>query len=333
MGDMTEQPPQYTRPRPTLWQRRMRRLKRHANRAFAMFGDAAVVDARQEGPRVAAWQARAEWPLAGLAALFLVGYALQVLATGIGHTGRSVLNDAVWVIWGLFAVEFFIRIVLARRHIRYVWRHLADLVIIALPMLRPLRILRLLLLMRMLNRRLADTLRGRVVMYGALTAGLLIFCASLAVLQAERGHDGTIHNFGDALWWSVVTITTVGYGDKFPVTVEGRFVGVALMISGVGLFGAVTASFAAWLVDQLRDEEIENQQSTRKDIEALRNQLDRIEARLDELSRDNAGTPSHHSAPTRPNRSARQRRASTGRAVEPGAMTHSDEARPASASP
>lgn len=148
-------------------------------------------------------------------------------------------------------------------------------------MLRPLRILRLLMLMRMLNRRLAETLRGRVVVYGAITAALLIFCASLAVLQAERHHHGAnIESFADALWWSVVTICTVGYGDRFPVTLDGRCIGIALMISGVGLFGAVTASFAAWLVDQLREEE-ENKQTTLADLDRLRVQLDRIEARLD----------------------------------------------------
>ena len=81
----------------------------------------------------------------------------------------------------------------------------------------------------------------------------------------------------------MVTICTVGYGDKFPVTIEGRCVGIGLMVAGVGLFGVVTASFAAWLVDQLRDEEAASQQATRADLVALREQLARIEARLDAL--------------------------------------------------
>jgi voltage-gated potassium channel len=131
---------------------------------------------------------------------------------------------------------------------------------------------------------MANTLRGRVVVYGAFTAVLLIFCASLAVLQAERGHPGAnIESFWDAIWWSVVTICTVGYGDKFPVTIEGRCVGIGLMVAGVGLFGVVTASFAAWLVDQLRDEEEASQQATRADLVALREQLGRIEARLEAM--------------------------------------------------
>jgi voltage-gated potassium channel len=247
-------------------------------------GNAERADKRAEGPRVMAWQTRAEWPLALLALVFLVAYTIQVLGHRLGHDWRTFDNDVLWTVWALFAVEFIVRVYLARRHARYIWRHSADVAMIALPMLRPLRILRVLMLMRMLNRRMANTLRGRVVVYGAFTAVLLIFCASLAVLQAERGHPGAnIESFWDAIWWSVVTICTVGYGDKFPVTIEGRCVGIGLMVAGVGLFGVVTASFAAWLVDQLRDEEEASQQATRADLVALREQLGRIEARLEAM--------------------------------------------------
>lgn len=300
MSDEGTAPPSPSPPVP--WQRRVRRVRIRAGRAFAMLGGQSPADARAEGPRVAAWQSRTEWPLAALAGLFLAGYAVQVLARGLDRSARTALNDTVWAIWLLFALDFIVRALLARRHVRYIWRHLADVVIIALPMLRPLRVLRLIMLMRMLNRRLAETLRGRVVVYGAFTAVLLVFCSSLAVLQAERGARGAnIESFGDALWWSVVTICTVGYGDHFPVTLNGRFVGAALMISGVGLFGVVTASFAAWLVDQLRDEEHEIEQTTHADVLALRAQLDRIEQRLDSLS----GAPSAvAAAPRRPGQRA-----------------------------
>jgi voltage-gated potassium channel len=247
-------------------------------------GNAERADKRAEGPRVMAWQTRAEWPLALLALIFLAAYTIQVLGYRMEHRWRTFDNDILWTVWALFAAEFLVRVYLARRHTRYVWRHSADVAMIALPMLRPLRVLRVLMLMRMLNRRMADTLRGRVVVYGAFTAVLLIFCASLAVLQAERGHHGAnIQSFWDAIWWSMVTICTVGYGDRFPVTVEGRCVGIGLMVAGVGLFGVVTASFAAWLVDQLRDEEEASQQATRADLVALREQLGRIEARLDAI--------------------------------------------------
>ncbi|MFM1767795.1 MAG: hypothetical protein RJA22_324 [Verrucomicrobiota bacterium] len=80
-----------------------------------------------------------------------------------------------------------------------------------------------------------------------LSTGLVVACASIAVLTAEHQHpQANIHTAGDAVWWSVTTITTVGYGDKYPVTRAGRVVAIGLMLAGVGLFGTlsgITASF------------------------------------------------------------------------------------------
>jgi voltage-gated potassium channel len=63
-----------------------------------------------------------------------------------------------------------------------------------------------------------------------------------------------IHDFGDALWWAVVTVTTVGYGDKLPVTGAGKFVAVALMLTGIGLVGVLTATVASFFVQQQHSE-------------------------------------------------------------------------------
>jgi voltage-gated potassium channel len=73
---------------------------------------------------------------------------------------------------------------------------------------------------------------------------------------------------------------TVGYGDHVPVTTDGRFVAVGLMIGGITLIGAVSASFATWLIEQVRAVEEDAEAATRRDVHALRAQLDRIEARL-----------------------------------------------------
>jgi voltage-gated potassium channel len=99
-----------------------------------------------------------------------------------------------------------------------------------------------------------ETLRGRVVTYVAGSAALLVFVGALAVLDVEQwAPDAKILTFGDALWWATSTITTVGYGDMYPVTPIGRLVATALMMSGIAVLGVVTASIASWLVQRVED--------------------------------------------------------------------------------
>jgi len=119
-------------------------------------------------------------------------------------------------------------------------------------MLRPLRALRVLTVLGFLNRRSGAAFRGRVIAYVIGAVSLAVAIASLAVLDAERQGDASnIADFGDALWWAVTTITTVGYGDRYPTTGQGRLVGVGLMLAGIALLGVVTASFASWFLDKV----------------------------------------------------------------------------------
>ncbi len=78
---------------------------------------------------------------------------------------------------------------------------------------------------------------------------------SLAVLDAERDHNPQIKTFPDALWWSITTITTVGYGDKVPITWMGRLIAVLLMIGAIGLVGPITATAASYIVQRIADED------------------------------------------------------------------------------
>jgi voltage-gated potassium channel len=77
---------------------------------------------------------------------------------------------------------------------------------------------------------------------------LLIIFSSIAILQVEKDPASNIKSAEDAIWWAYVTITTVGYGDKYPVTTEGRVIAAVLMTAGVGLFGTFTAYVASWFV-------------------------------------------------------------------------------------
>ena len=84
---------------------------------------------------------------------------------------------------------------------------------------------------------------------------MALMLGSIAVLDAEQDAEGAnITTYGDALWWAMTTVTTVGYGDHFPVTFEGRLIAAVLMLVGIALVGVVTAALAAWLVESISDD-------------------------------------------------------------------------------
>jgi voltage-gated potassium channel len=111
-----------------------------------------------------------------------------------------------------------------------------------------------------------------------LIALALNLIAAALVLSFERDMPGSnIHSFPDALWWAVTTITTVGYGDRFPVSPAGRGVAVVLMVSGIALFGIITASIAAYFVEQKTEHE-QGDLASRMDL--ILERLETIESRL-----------------------------------------------------
>ena len=204
------------------------------------------------------WEKRAEIPLLLLALAFLVAYAWPVLDPRLDSDLRTTLDVASWTVWGAFITDFAARLHLADDRREYALSHWYDVALILLPMLRPLRLLRLLAFARVLNRSAAGSLVGRVSTYVAGIAVMALGLGALAILDAEQDADGAnILTFGDALWWSATTVTTVGYGDHFPVTTTGRFVAVALMVVGIACIGAITAGVAAWLVAQVAEEKAE----------------------------------------------------------------------------
>jgi voltage-gated potassium channel len=220
--------------------------------------------------RRARWERAAEWPLTIGAILFLVAYAWPILDPGLSPGVVAGLELLGWVIWGLFAVDYLVRVWLARRRRNFVRRHLFDLAVIVLPLLRPLRLLRLVTLLSVLNRYAGASMRGRVAVYVGGSTVLVLLVAALTALDAERGAEGgNIESFGDALWWAMTTVTTVGYGDQFPVTPTGRFVAAGLMLAGIALLGVVTASLASWLIDRVAEVEEESQAATRRDVHEL----------------------------------------------------------------
>ena len=224
------------------------------------------------------WRRLTYWPLILASAVFIVAYSWQVIADLRG-TSETVVRVSMTVTWLVFVIDYVVRLRLA--HPRGAWfsRHLFDLAVVVLPALRPLRLLKALTVVHALQRTAGTALRSSLAVYGAGAAAILIWIASLAVLDAERRAPGAnIVSFGDAVWWAFVTVTTVGYGDFYPVTVWGRVVAVLLMCGGVALVGIVTATLASWAIERVSQGHDDREAATRGQVRELSAQVARLSA-------------------------------------------------------
>lgn len=175
-------------------------------------------------------------------------------------------------IWALFAVDLIIKTVVSPHRWFYLRRHWLEVLIVVVPFFRPLRILRIFIFGSRAwlgFRRLVNV--DFLLVYGV---GLVIIAATVTA-SVEEGAQASIHSFADALWWAVVTITTVGYGDMVPVTVAGRAVATILMLGGVAFFSGVTANLASFLVKG-SDTEKKTLAQLLKEIESLRGELAKL---------------------------------------------------------
>jgi len=205
-----------------------------------------------------------------------------------------------YFVWAAFVVEYLVKLYLAPSRRRFITHHLIDLAIVALSLLRPLRILRLLPLLNFVRAgvvlanalKRAKTLFTHRGLHFVLLAVLgIVFVGSALELVFEQTANGsTIHNFGDALWWAIVTVTTVGYGDKYPVSAGGRGIAVVLMLVDIGLIGILTATVASYFIEQGDDTNSAD----------LNIRLDRIEALLTRVAAATDYTPSSPTSLNRP---------------------------------
>jgi voltage-gated potassium channel len=171
-------------------------------------------------------------------------------------------------ICGVFFIDFLIRFYVAENKLHFMKWGWIDL-ISSIPTLdcfrygRAFRLIRLFRLVRAFrsSKMLIDYI-FRKKSYGAfgsaaIIAVLMIVFSSIAILHFEDHPGSNIKTAEDALWWSYCTISTVGFGDRYPVTTEGRIIAIFLMSTGVGLFGTFTGFIASWFVRKDHDEEIE----------------------------------------------------------------------------
>jgi len=253
--------------------------------------------------RLDAYERRTALIMVLLAIGYLVLYSFYVLDQTLTSQGLNRLDLAMNVIWVVFIVDLTLRAVLAPKHIAYLVHHPLDVIAVAVPAFRVLRVLRVLTAGQWLISRGSRLRIGRTATAVVFAVVFLTYLSSLAVLNAERGAKGAdIESFGDAVWWSLVTMATVGYGDYVPVTTNGRVVAVGLMVVGISLLGLVGASVASAVVTRISGRAQQGQSELKEDLEALRGEIAALrQALMDSgASGHSQGAPTNSASPASP---------------------------------
>lgn len=229
-----------------------------------------------------------------LAFVFLFAFAIPIIDPMGPVALIDLCNTLQYVVWIVFAVDYAVRLFLAERRWHFIRHHLIDLAAVTIPALRPLRLVSALAL---IQQQAGEKLRGHVASYVALAVVLVVTISGLAVLNAERQAGGNIQSWPDALWWAMVTITTVGYGDFYPITTEGRLFALGLMLCGIALLGIVTASLSSWLLEKVSDTTEKSQAATARDLGTLTDMISELRDEVAALRAEGPGERPAHVAP------------------------------------
>jgi voltage-gated potassium channel len=193
-----------------------------------------------------------------LAIGFLVAFSFPAFVTDMTEREQSLVDAMQLICWLAFAVDVLIGITRAENKGNYLKSHPLEIASVILPFLRPLRLLRVISFGGLALQRIAIGRQFAITAKVAITTFFVAYVAAVQITITERGVDGSnIKNFSDGFWWAITTVTTVGYGDRYPTTLEGKFLAVLLMFMGISLVGVITASVATWFI-KMSQEEREN---------------------------------------------------------------------------
>lgn len=216
-----------------------------------------------------------------LGVIFLAGYAWPIINPNLSPALNSLCNWTLFIIWVFFAFDYFARLSIAEDKRLFVRKNLLDLAAVALPFLPLLRAIRALAAVTVLSRRNRGSRSQQVTTSVVTLAFATWFVAGLAVTEAERQIDGSnIQGVGDGWWWAITTMATVGYGDTYPVSTQGRIVGTALMIMGVALLGTITASIASNF-NATDSKDSSNGASSASEVDDLKKRVAELEGKLE----------------------------------------------------
>jgi voltage-gated potassium channel len=236
------------------------------------------------------------YPMAVLGIAWLV-IAIAVVTTDVNGSASIVLVGTLFALWVILLVEYVVRLVVTPDRRGYLRRRWVEPATVAVPPLQGWRLVgieRMSLLLREGELRVEAVLRHHSLFRVLIAAAATLFLGAWLVLLFEEHAKGSnIHDYADALWWAVVTVTTVGYGDRFPVSEGGRAVAVILMLLGIGLIGVLTATVASVFVKEHTDA---NKEEFRKGHADLGQQLSEISDRLADVERRLGATPAEVAA-------------------------------------
>lgn len=212
----------------------------------------AEVRPAQPRDRAEVWAERSSWPLLMLSFVFIALSTLVLADNNLDATVQNFATIGMLLAWGLFLIDFAIRLVLSRERWRFLRKNVFEAVTLVLPFLRAFLLVLYLWRLPALKYSIKHQ-RLRFVLVAAAFGLIFVYVASTLVFLLEQdAPHANIVSFGDALWWGFATIATVGYGDYTPVTVPGRIVAVGLMLGGIVIVGIVTATVISALTEQVQ---------------------------------------------------------------------------------
>lgn len=195
-----------------------------------------------------------EWVLPVVSLVVILAYSLLVLVPSKPGPFRGTLVVVIGASWISLIGSFVVRLARAPAHSRreFVRLHSQDLAAAIFPLLGVFSPLRQLHRLRGFRGQGGNALRSRLGVRAALYTVTFVYIVALTELAVERDAPGaTIRTFGNAIWWSCVTIATVGYGDFAPVTPLGRLVAIALMVGGVAIIGTTSALIVSYVSERI----------------------------------------------------------------------------------
>jgi voltage-gated potassium channel len=237
-----------------------------------------------------------KYPMALLGIAWMI-IAIAILTTDVNGSASTFLVGSLFVLWAVVLVEYLVRLVVTPDRRGYLKRRWVEPVTVVVPPLQGWHVVgieKMGLLLHEGELRVETVLKHHSLFRVLIAAAVTLFLGAwLVLLFEDKAKGSNIHSYPDALWWAIVTVTTVGYGDRFPVTGGGRTVAVILMLLGIGLIGVLTATVASLFIKEHTDS---TKEEFKKGHADLGQQLAVISDRLTDVERRLGATPSEMAA-------------------------------------